>query len=84
MSIKNCNDITGNRTRELLACSAVPQPTASFPYMFDHSRPLQTDIIDVRVMKTGSLMEVQNSRKWSLEFQPSIADSNAKVCMKYS
>ena len=28
MSIKNSNDTIGNRTRELLACSAVPQPTA--------------------------------------------------------
>ena len=28
MSIKNSNDTTGNRTRDLPACSAVPQPTA--------------------------------------------------------
>jgi len=28
MSMKNSNDTIGNRTRELLACSAVPQPTA--------------------------------------------------------
>jgi len=28
MSMKNSNDIIGNRTRDLLACSAVPQPTA--------------------------------------------------------
>ena len=28
MSMKNSNYTTGNRTRELLACSAVPQPTA--------------------------------------------------------
>ena len=26
--MKNSNDIIGNRTRDLLACSAVPQPTA--------------------------------------------------------
>ena len=26
--MKNSNDIKGNRTHELLACSAVPQPTA--------------------------------------------------------
>jgi acetoin utilization deacetylase AcuC-like enzyme len=25
MSMKNCNDTIGNRTRDLLACSAVPQ-----------------------------------------------------------
>jgi hypothetical protein len=28
MSMKNSNDIIGNRTRDLPACSAVPQPTA--------------------------------------------------------
>ena len=29
MSMKNCNDAFGNRTRDLPACSVVPQPTAS-------------------------------------------------------
>ena len=28
MSMKNSNDTIGNRTRDLLTCSAVPQPTA--------------------------------------------------------
>jgi hypothetical protein len=28
MSMKNSNDIIGNRTRDLTTCSAVPQPTA--------------------------------------------------------
>ena len=28
MSMKNCNDTIGNRTRDLPTCSAVPQPTA--------------------------------------------------------
>ena len=28
MSMKNSNDTLGNRTRDLPACSAVPQPTA--------------------------------------------------------
>jgi hypothetical protein len=28
MSMKNSNDIIRNRTRDLPACSAVPQPTA--------------------------------------------------------
>jgi len=28
MSMKNSSDIIGNRTRDLPACSAVPQPTA--------------------------------------------------------
>jgi hypothetical protein len=29
MSVKNSNDTIGNRTRDLPACSAVPQPTAT-------------------------------------------------------
>jgi len=28
MSMKNSSDTIGNRTRDLLACSAAPQPTA--------------------------------------------------------
>ena len=44
MSIKNCNDTIENRTRDLPACSAMPQPTAppgaSFPYILDQYRPL--------------------------------------------
>jgi len=28
MSMKNSNDTIGNRTRDFLACSAIPQPTA--------------------------------------------------------
>jgi hypothetical protein len=28
MSMNNCNDTIGNRTRDHPACSAVPQPTA--------------------------------------------------------
>jgi hypothetical protein len=28
MSMKNFNETTGNRTRDLSTCSAVPQPTA--------------------------------------------------------
>ena len=36
MSMKNSNDTIGNRTRNLPACSAVPQPTAPplAPIMF--------------------------------------------------
>ena len=29
MSMKNSNDTIGDRTRDLLTCTAVPQPTAS-------------------------------------------------------
>jgi hypothetical protein len=36
MSMKNSNGTIGNQTRDLLACSAVPQPTALLraPYLF--------------------------------------------------
>jgi len=33
MSMKNFNDTIGNGTRDLQACSAVPQPTAP-PYIY--------------------------------------------------
>jgi len=42
MSMKNSNDTIGNRTRDLLAFSAVPQPTAPprAPYYFEvHLNP---------------------------------------------
>jgi hypothetical protein len=35
MSIKNSNDTIGNRTRDLPACSAVPQPTANLKSIND-------------------------------------------------
>ena len=38
MSMKNSKDVIGNRTRDLLACSAVPQPTA--PLHANNTRPL--------------------------------------------
>jgi len=40
MSIKNSNDTIGNRTRDLPACSAVPQPTApprAHTYTYTHT-----------------------------------------------
>ena len=41
VSMKNFNDTIGNRTRDLLACSAVPQPIAPprAPSHIIHSRP---------------------------------------------
>ena len=50
MSMKNSNDTIGNRTRDLPACSAVPQPTAyvafsgttSFPYHHIDIQPKET------------------------------------------
>jgi len=37
MSMKNSNDTIGNRTRDLLACSAVPQPTVP-PHAPEHKK----------------------------------------------
>jgi hypothetical protein len=34
MSMKNSNDIIGNRTRDLPACRVVPQPTAPLRYIY--------------------------------------------------
>ena len=36
MSMKNSSDTIGNRTRELAACSAVPQPTAPPHILLKH------------------------------------------------
>jgi hypothetical protein len=36
MSMKNSNDTIGNRTRDLPACSALPQPTAPSRAPSDH------------------------------------------------
>ena len=46
--MKNSNDTIGNRTRDLLACSAVPQPTAPLrtpPSAWYHS--VTQDVSDV-------------------------------------
>jgi hypothetical protein len=45
MSMKNFNDIIGNRTRDLLACSTVPQPTAP---------PRDTGVYYVGLYKRGA------------------------------
>jgi len=36
MSMKNSNKTIGNRTRDLLACSAVPEPTALLQCPIDY------------------------------------------------
>jgi hypothetical protein len=43
VSMKNSNDTIGSRTRDLSACSAVPQPTAS-------PRNISVDIIICNVV----------------------------------
>jgi len=38
MSMKNSNETIGNRTRDLPACSAVPQPTAPPRHRANHAK----------------------------------------------
>jgi len=45
MSMKNSNDTIGNRTRGLLTCSAVPQPTAPLRAPFSVGKELFLDWI---------------------------------------
>ena len=51
MSMKNSNDNIGNRTRDLPACGAVPQPTVPPPV------PIIIIIIIIIIIM---LLEVQN------------------------
>jgi len=52
MSVKNSNDTIGNRTRDLPACSAVPQPTAlpRVPLLLDIFGLLWNDLQQLRQM----------------------------------
>jgi hypothetical protein len=38
MSMNNSNDTIGNRTRDITACSAVPQPTGSLPQQINKQK----------------------------------------------
>jgi len=51
MSTKNSNDTIGNRTRDLLTCSAVPQPSA----------PQRTpvNILNMHISVPGGITTVQ-------------------------
>jgi hypothetical protein len=51
MSMKNSNETIGNRTRDLLACSAVPQPIA----------PPRASVIQMYV----EIFKLQYDFKWS-------------------
>jgi hypothetical protein len=52
VSIKNRNDHIGNRTRNLQACSSVPQPTAPPHARISVYRALRTDTYIKRVFIT--------------------------------
>jgi hypothetical protein len=50
MSMKNSSNTIGNQTRDILACRAVPQPTAP---------PHTANIVDVHWQKPGVTNHVQ-------------------------
>jgi hypothetical protein len=58
MSIKNSNDTIGNRTRDLPACSAMPQPAA----------PPRASMYLIGTLKLDELQSYQ--RKINFFFQP--------------
>ena len=47
MSLKNSNDIIGNRTRDLPECRAVPHPTAPPRVSWIHARTCQQYSVDI-------------------------------------
>jgi len=53
MSMKNSSDTIGNRTRDLLACGAVPQPTA----------PLRTPTENIVLHKNDAICMLGNQGK---------------------
>ena len=62
MSMKNSNDIIGNWTRDLLACSAVPHPTAP-------RRAPKHHCGNLRSHKCVALQHVQNTHKFTTNFR---------------
>jgi len=57
--MKNSNDTIGNRTHDLLACSAVPQPTAlQRAPLSKHVENSNTYIIEEIVRQVGYLPEL--------------------------
>ena len=51
MGMKKSSDTIGNRTRDLPACSAVPQPTASPRASLDYLVPCFTGIIEENMLE---------------------------------
>jgi hypothetical protein len=59
MSMKNFNDTIGNRTRDLPACSAVPQPTAPPLALLRNQQSPKCFITLPPVMKSPQLQSVK-------------------------
>jgi len=79
VSMKNSSDTIGNRTRDLLACSAVPQPTA--PPCVPNKRYNTPQKIDNFTFKNvesfnylGSILNADN--KMNIEISEKIAKGN--------
>jgi len=64
MSMKNSNDTIGNRTRDLPACCAVPQPTAPprttllFNFAFEYD--IRRSQVDLKLNGTHRLLVYAN------------------------
>ena len=61
--MKNSNDTIGNRTRDLPACSAVPQPTA--PPRAQTLYLLTNDLF-MAYLTTLSVVKLSNIESWTL------------------
>ena len=68
MSMKNSNDTIGNRTRDLLTCSAVPQPTAPprSPHKGWTTAEFLTSLLDVGWGKTEHVRTMLSWSQWRL------------------
>ena len=60
MSIKNSSDTIGNRTRDLSACSAVPQPTAPPRAPNMKGRPINCGLLKIIRFIRNYLMTLKN------------------------
>ena len=68
--MKNSSHIIGNRTRDLLACSAVPQPTApprAHVFIFYLSPPNVSSAVKIMLYKTmAKPAVVYGSETWAM------------------
>jgi hypothetical protein len=64
MSMKNSNDAIGNQTRDVPACSAVPQPTAPplAPWLYRWG--MLITLTDIYAASTSRKMEKHDDNSW--------------------
>jgi hypothetical protein len=75
--MKNSNDTVGNRTRDLLACSAVPQPTA--PPRPPQLTNIFTNIGDLKAVKKKLLIQLTDC----VHLQPNLPCSSSVLTLKF-